>query len=114
MTRRRLVVAAIVLIVVAAGPRLAITETYSAGYRVIDDYNIAIQVTGAHPTWRAVTELDETPTAIWIGISEISLQLGPGFGDERITYVNVTLNDPLGTRPVIDASTGNAIPRLAP
>jgi hypothetical protein len=114
MRRRRLVAAAIVLVVIAAGLRLAITPTYTPGYRVVDDFNIAIQVTGAAPTWRAVTDLDQTASDVRIRISEMSLHLAPGSGDERIAYVIVTLNDPLGTRPVIDASTGNAIPRLAP
>jgi hypothetical protein len=114
MTRRRLIIVAIVVIVVVAGLRLAATPTYVAGYRVIDDYNLALQVTGANPNWRAVTDLKETPSEVTIGISEISLQLGPGFGDERIAYVVVTLSDPLGTRRISDAATGFEIPRLAP
>ncbi|MGH7490478.1 MAG: hypothetical protein ACREMY_33425 [bacterium] len=114
MTRRRLLMAGFVLVLVVASLRLAVTPTFIAGYELIDDYNIALQVIGAHPTWRVVTDLRESSTDVDIGISEIVLQFGPGFGDERIAYVNVTLNDPLGTRAVVDAATGSQIPRLAP
>ena len=49
-----------------------------------------------------------------IGISEMSLRFGAGFGDERIAYVVVTLTDPLGTRRVLSAFNGVEIPRLLP
>jgi hypothetical protein len=114
MTRRRLFIAAIVVVAVIAGLRLAVTPTFVGGYRVVDDSNLALQVIGAHPTWRAVTVLKETPSDVTVGLSEISLQLGPGFGDERTAYVVVTLSDALGARRVLDASTGAEIPRLAP
>lgn len=114
MRGRRLVIAAIVVIAVVAGLRLAVTPTFVGGYRVVDDTNLALQVIGAHPTWRAITLLEETPSDVTVGMSEISLQLGPGFGDEQPAYVVVTLNDPLGARRVLDASTGAEIPRLAP
>jgi hypothetical protein len=103
-----------VVVVLVAGLRLAVTRTYVGGYRVVDDYNLAFQVIGANPTWRAVTVQTETSADVTIGMSEINLRLGPGFGDERIAYAVVTLSDPLGTRRVLDASTGTEIPRLQP
>ena len=114
MMRRRLAIAAIVLLVVLGGLRLAVTQTYVHGYRLVDDYNIALLVTGANPTWRAVTELQETPTEVTVRISEMSLRLGPGSGDERPGEVAITLRDPLGTRRVVDASTGIEIWRQSP
>jgi hypothetical protein len=112
--RRLFIAAALIVIVVIVGLRLAVTPTFVGGYRIIDDSNLALQVIGAQPTWRAVTVLKETPSDVTVGVSEISLQLGPGFGDERTAYVVVMLSDPLGARRVLDASTGAEIPRLAP
>jgi hypothetical protein len=111
---RRLIIAAIIVIALIAGLRLAVTPTFVGGYRIVDDTNLALHVIGAHPTWRAITVLKETPSDVTVGVSEISLQLGPGFGDEQTAYLVVTLSDPLGARRVLDASTGAEIPRLTP
>jgi hypothetical protein len=114
MRRRRLFIGAIVVVLVIAAVRVAITPLFVAGYRVIDDQNLALEVIGANPTWRAITVQTETPSDVTIGISEISLQIGPGFGDERVGYVVVNLTESLGSRRVLDASTGAEIPRLQP
>jgi hypothetical protein len=114
MKRRWLLGVAIIVVLVVAAVRLAITPTFVAGYRVIDDHNLALQVTGATPTWRAVTVEAETASDVTIGISEVNLRFGAGSGDERVSYVVVTLADPLGTRRVLSASSGTEIPRLQP
>jgi hypothetical protein len=112
MTRRQALVAAI-LIVLIVGVGLSVKTPHVYGYRVIDDHNIALQVVGARPLWRAVTTRTETSSTVTVGVSEVWLQLAPGF-DDTIAYVVAGLADPLGTRVVIDASTGTAIPELKP
>jgi hypothetical protein len=113
--RRRLVLVAVAALVAFAIVSSAVGPTFIGGFRQIDDYNIALQVLGASPTWRSITELTETASEVTLRVSEIGmLQLGAGFGDERIGYVLVSLRDPLGDRQVIDATTGAAIPRIAP
>jgi hypothetical protein len=113
--RRRLLLVGAAALVALAVVRLAVRPTFVGGYRGIDDYNIALQVLGASPTWRGITEQTETASEVTVGVSEISmLQFGAGFGDERIGYVVVSLRDPLADRQVVDASTGVAIPRIAP
>jgi hypothetical protein len=114
MKRRWLFFVAIIVVLVIAAVRLAITPAFVSGYQVIDDYNLALQVTGATPTWRAITVQAETPSDVTIGISEMSLRFGAGFGDERIAYVVVTLTNPLGARRVLGAFNGVEIPRLQP
>jgi hypothetical protein len=109
--KRRAIVLGVIALVIAGAVRLAITPSYIAGYRVLDDFNIAVQVTGGHPTWRAVTALSETATTVTLGISEASLHLGPEFDDE-IGYVSVRLGSALGDRTVIDAASGAPIPQL--
>jgi hypothetical protein len=116
MTRRRLRTAGLVVVVLVLliGIRAAITRTSISGYRLVDDYNVALQVTGAHPTWRAVTSETETATDVTIAVSEVGLRIGPGFGDERIGYVIVSLDAPLADRRLVDASTGAVISLIAP
>ena len=112
--RKRLVVVAAAALIAVAVVRLAVHPTFIGGYRQIDDYNIALQVVGASPTWRAITAQSESVFEVTVGVSEIGmLQFGAGFGDERIGYVVVTLREPLAGRQVVDASTGLAIPRVA-
>jgi hypothetical protein len=112
--RRSIFFVATVAVLVAVAVRLAVTPTFATGYRVIDDYHLALQVTGATPTWRAITVQTETRSDVTIGISEISLRFGAGFGDERIAYVVVTLASPLGSRRVLSASDAAEIPRMQP
>lgn len=111
--RRRLLLVAAVAVIGFAAVRLAVRPVHVSGYQQIDDYNIALEVIGASPTWRGVTEHAETPSEVVLGVSQISFQVGAGFGDERIAYVAIRLRDPLGERVVVDASTGTAITRLS-
>jgi hypothetical protein len=113
--RRRLLVAGAAALIALAVLRLAVHPTLVSGYRTIDEYNIALQVLGARPTWRGINEQTETASEVRLGVNEIGmLQFGAGFGDERIGYVVVTLRDPLGGRTVIVASSGLALKRIAP
>ena len=112
--RRRLLVAAVVLVALATVRLAVVRPAHIGGYRVIDDYNIALQVLGASPTWRGVTEQTETGSTVTVAVSHITFEFGAGFGDERIAYVAVRLSEPLGDRQVIDATSGTAIPRWSP
>jgi hypothetical protein len=112
--RRRVLVAAALAVVGFAILRLTVVRpAYIGGYRQIDEYNIALQVIGANPTWRGVTELTETDSAVTVAVSHVTFEFGAGFGDERIAYVAVRLNEPLGGRDVIDATSGTAVPYLS-
>jgi hypothetical protein len=122
-------VAAVVLAIRAARHRVALASAVAAlavtavlgavhptsigGYREIDYGFIQLQVLGASPVWRGVTQRAETGSTVTVGVSEISkFQLGAGFGDEQIGYVEIRLDLPVGNRQIIDAATGAAIPRI--
>jgi hypothetical protein len=111
---RRVVVAVVVVALLAAvftlGVRLATAPTPIAGYRLIDDYNIAVQITGSKAQWRDVS-VAETATTVTITLREIWIH-GPGF-DDAIAYVALRLREPLGTRTVVDSITGQLV-RLLP
>ena len=111
MKRRSIAIAVVIIALIAGGVRLTMTHTYPVGYCLLDDYNLAVQVIGAKAQWRGVT-VDETDSTVSIDLKEISIR-GPGF-DDGITYVVVRLNDPLGNRTVIDASTAAAVQLLTP
>src|ERR1044071_1526845 len=110
---KKLLVAGVAVLLGLAAIRLAVVPTSMTGYVPIDDYNVAIAVIGGEPVWRAVTALHETTSTVEIAIDEIrSLQLGAGLGDERIAYVAVRLNEPLGSRQVVNRSSGALIPLI--
>lgn len=102
-----------IAVLAAVALRLAVTPSYIGGYRVVDDYNIALQVVGSRTAWRAVTIEQETSQSVTVGVSEASLHIGAGF-DDRIAYVVVQLAEPLAGRTVINATTGSEISRLSP
>lgn len=106
-------IAAAVLALLGVGLRLAIAPVVLSGYRVIDTHDLAVAVSGAHPTWRSVTSVEQTPTRVTVGVSQLELQFGPGF-DDTAAYVVVRLDQPLGGRPVFDAATGLVIPQFTP
>lgn len=108
---RRWVLALTVIALVAAAVRLSISSTPIVGYRVLDDYNLALRVIGSHAQWRGAT-IEETPSEVSIGLQEISIR-GPGFDDD-VAYVAVRLHDPLGSRTVVDVLTGDPIPLATP
>jgi hypothetical protein len=111
---RRLLVVAAAVVVGLGAVRLAVQPVHLVGYRVIDPYNIALQMTGASPVWRGVTVNIESNAAVTLEVSEFrGIQFGAGFGDERIAYVAVRLQDPLAGREVIDAFAGAAVPLIA-
>jgi len=110
-TTKRLISAAVVIAIVAGAARLAMTQTPIVGYRPVDDFNLAIQVTGDQPQWRGAT-ISETDSTVTIDLREIWFH-GPGF-DDTIAYVLVRLQQPLGTRTVVDASSGLPVRRMGP
>jgi hypothetical protein len=109
--RQRLLAIAIVTVIAIGGARLAMAPTPIMGYRLLDDYNVALQIIGSKAQWRGVT-VDETVAAVTIDLREIWVH-GPGFDDD-IAYVAVRLTEPLGTRNVINAATGMRVAALAP
>src|SRR3954447_10882818 len=92
--------------IVVGGIRLGMTATPIWGYRVLDDYNIAVQIVGIRAQWRSVA-VEETDSTVTVSLQEIWIH-GPAFDDE-LNYVAIRLHDPLGTRTLVDGATGNRI-----
>jgi hypothetical protein len=111
--RRRLALATGVIAIALVAVLGSVHPGFVGGYRQVDADTIELQLLGARPIWRAVTQHTENASMVTVGIREIpALQLGAGFGDEAIGLVTIRLSQPLADRAVIDADTGLPIPRV--
>lgn len=107
--RRRWVVLIAGVILVVLVVRLADVAFAISSYRVIDGRTLAVETISGPWTWTRVTSLTETASSVTVGVSSISAPLA-GYGGD-IVEVTVNLRDPIGSRTVIDASSGHAVPR---
>jgi hypothetical protein len=78
-------------------------------YRVLDDHTLVVGAgTGPFVTV-GLWALTETSSSVVVGVSSIRARL-PSTGD-TVVEVTASLNDPIGDRAVIDASSGLPVPR---
>ena len=108
---RALVVIGLVLIVVVLSVRALDHASTIEYYRVVDDQTLAVGTAEGHNAWTRVTALDETPATITVTVSSVTIQLGPGTADALLVETEVKLHDPIGTRSVIDGSSGQPVRR---
>jgi hypothetical protein len=78
-------------------------------YRLVDERTILVDVFAPDVGWTRVTGVVETSTEVTITVSTIEVQWGPGFVKEHQAALKVTLKDPLGSRAVVDASSGQTV-----
>jgi len=90
--RRRWITVAVVLLVIVA-VRLLDGASWIYYYRVVDDRTL-------------VTSVTETPATVEITVNSLMVQLGPGTAVGVPVESVATLRDPIGTRTVIDGSSG--------
>lgn len=81
-------------------------------YQLVDDRTIVVDVFAPDTGWTRVTGVVESSTEVTITVSTIEFQLGPGYINEHPVGLTVILKDPLGSRAVVDASTGEVVRRL--
>lgn len=109
--RRRWVVVALVVVLVFTGFRLLDSATWIYYYRVVDDQTLLVGTVSGPGAWVRVSNVTETPTTVSITVTNFFIQLGPGTA-EGVPYESVAkLHDPLGSRAVIDGSTGLPVQR---
>lgn len=111
MRRRWVVVALVVLLLAVVTYRLLDSPTWIYYYRVLDDRTLLAGTTTGPGAWVRVTDVVETPSTVTITVRSLYVQLGPGTA-EGVTYESVAkLHEPLGSRPVIDGSSGLPVQR---
>ncbi len=107
--RRWPALAAVVALAVAY-VRLADTACPVTAYRVIDDRIIMVQTVTGPATWTRVTSMADTAEAVTVTVGEIRVPLPlAGYGDDLV-WLTVTLHDPLGSRSVVDGTSGQPVP----
>ena len=80
-------------------------------YRVVDDHTLVVGVVAQEGAWTRVTGIQETVDAVGITVSSFGLRLGTGPDAAVPIEVPVTLPNPIGTRAVIDGSSGLPVQR---
>lgn len=105
--RRRWVALVIVVLVVVATIRLLDQPLALESYRMSDPQTLEVVGYGAKTAWTRVTDVSETETTVTISVNsfEVTGFLPHSDAADRIV-VDVRLTTPLGTRTVIDGSTG--------
>ena len=112
--RRRwfLAVAAFVVVVsVVLGLRDLDRPAPLFGYKILDDHNIAVQTVSGPSAWTRLDSLTETTVSVTVGVTSWTAPLLAGSGDD-ISWIAVRLRDPIGTRTVVDASSGQPLALL--
>ena len=109
--RLRWIAAAVVLVLVVAAVRLLDSATWIDYYRVVDHQTLLVGTVSGEGATVRVTNVTEAPTTVTITVSTFYFQLGPGTS-VGIPYESVAkLQEPLGSRTVIDGSSGLPVQR---
>ena len=109
--RRRWIAVAVVLILVIATVRLLDSASWIYYYRVVDDQTLVVGTVTGPGAWTRVTNVTETPATVTIIVSSFLIQFGPGPAVGGPVESFAMLHDPIGSRTVIDGSSGLPVPR---
>ena len=77
-------------------------------YRVVDGDLVFVRAVTSPFAWVLVKDYEETPSAITVDLRSIAVPF-PGIVTHEAAFI---LSEALGSRAVIDASTGQAVPFL--
>jgi hypothetical protein len=104
--RRRWITVAVVLLLVIVAVRLLDSASWIYYYRVVDDQTLVVGTVTGPGAWTRVTNVTETPATVTIIVSSFLIQFAPGTAVGVPVESVATLRDPIGTRTVIDGSSG--------
>ena len=110
--RLPIVLGGIVLILVAVGLLLWQSDGWTSidYYRLDDSGQLIVGAGTGNPLWSRVSTVTETATSVTVGI-RIGRPWTAGTGSQVTEFV-IPLQQPLGTRSVIDASNDVPVPLL--
>lgn len=103
--RRPLATAAVIVLLGFLAVRLQDRAIHQGTYCLQDERTILLDVPSGPATWTRIGSVVESVDSVVIEVRELRAPL-PGTGGE-IVWLTVRLSEPLGSRPVIDASTGS-------
>ena len=104
--RRRWIAVAVVLILVIATVRLLDGASWIYYYRVVDAQTLVVGTVTGPGAWTRVTSVTETPATVTITVSSLLIRLGAGTAVGIPVESVAKLHDPIGSRTVIDGSSG--------
>ena len=104
--RRRWITVAVVLLLVIVAVRLLDSASWIYYYRVVDDQTLVVGTVTGPGAWTRVTNVTETPATVTITVRSLVVQLGPGTAVGVPVESFAMLHDPIGSRTVIDGSSG--------
>jgi hypothetical protein len=104
--RRRWIAVLVVLVLVVLAVRALDSASWIYYYRVIDDRTLIVGTVEGPGAWTRVTSIIETPSTITITVSSFLIRLGPGTSEGIPIESVANLTDPIGTRTVLDGSSG--------
>ncbi len=111
LRRRWVVVVALVVVIVFTAYHLLDSATRIDYYRVVDEHTLLLGTISGQGANVRVTNVTEASTAVTVTVTTFFLQLGPSTA-EGYPYESVAkLQDPLGSRAVIDGSNGLQVQR---
>ena len=102
--RRRLAAAAVIVLLGFLAVWLQDRAIHQGTYCLQDERTILLGVAGGPATWTRIGSVVESADSVVIEVRELRAPL-PGTGGE-VRWLTVRLGEPLGSRAVIDASTG--------
>lgn len=112
--RRRWMVLGIIVVLALVAFRLLDQPLALQSYRLLDPQTLAVEGLGAPRASTHVTGVTETAETVTITVNAFTLELGPVTSSAGRLYATVYLVEPLGSRTVIDGSTGQPIPAGGP
>ena len=107
--RRRWIVVGLVLVLAIAAVRALDSASWISYYRVVDDRTLVVGTVTGPGAWTRVTSVAETESTVTIGVSSLLFQPGPGISLGIPVETVVDLRDPIGSRTVIDGSSGASV-----
>ena len=111
LRRRWMALAVVVVLLVVMAVRLLDNASWVSYFRVVDDQTLVVGTVTGPGAWTRVTSVIETPSTVTITVSSLLIQLGPGTAVGVPVESVASLRDPLGSRTVIDGSSGLAVVR---
>ena len=110
--RRRAIVLVLLVVLAIVSVRLADRPMPIDSYRLLGPATIGIETITGPGSWTRISGVSESPTSITISVSSLTAPL-PGTDVGQFLELIVKLSAPLGTRPLIDGSSGETVSRTA-
>jgi hypothetical protein len=112
--RRRWVVLGLVVVLALGTLRLLYQPLTLESYRMLDPQDLAVVGYGAPGAWTNVSDVTETQSTVTISVNAFTFEPFPHTDVGARLEVQIHLRAPLGSRTVIDGSTGQEVAPSTP